>query len=188
MSKTVNGKFTVEAALVMPVVLLAIVSVIFMSFYLYDYCRIQGITDSLLHKAALYLKHESDIENGKIFYEDIEKQGVFYQAFSIPDYKIHSMESLLSKKLSRGLIATEVTDVKVSADSFKVIAYVEGVFQLPIKGIGILPINEKTVRVKAERKIHNPANTVRIYEVILELGSKINGLNKLEDKLKTLLP
>jgi len=188
LTKKVHGIFTVEALLVMPIVLFVIVFVIYISFYLYDYCRIQGVAGSLLHKAALNLKHETDIETGKISYEEIGKQAVFYQAFSIPEYKIKSMESLLAKKLSKGLLATEITNIKVSASNFKMTVYVEGIFQIPIKGVANLFANKGIIQVKAERQVHNPANTVRISEVILELGSKVEGLNDLKDILNTLLP
>jgi len=186
MAKKVRAQFTVEAVFVMPIVLFAIVAVIYISFYLYDYCRIQATTDLLLHKAVLNLNHEVDIESGKIFYEDIGKQGIFYQVFGISDTKLNYIGNLLAEKLSRGLLATEIRDIKVSASMSKVAIYVEGEFRIPIKGAADLLFRKRTVIVEAERERHNPANTVRISEVILQSGSKIKGLDKLKENLEKL--
>ena len=56
-----KASFTIEAVFIMPIVLFTVVSIIYISFYLHDYCRMQGITDMVLHKAAMNLKHEADI-------------------------------------------------------------------------------------------------------------------------------
>ena len=186
MSGKVYAKFTIEAVLVMPIVLFTIVFVIYLSFYLYDYCRIQAITDLLLHRAALNLKHEADIAEGDIFYDEIGRQGVFYQAFGISESKLNHMESFLADKLSKGLLATEVTDINVSANMLKVSVCVEGKFLIPIKGVAEMLFKERTVKVEAERELHNPANTVRMSEVVLDLGSKIKDLSEIKENLESL--
>lgn len=186
MEKNVNGMFTIEAVLVMPVVLFTLISVIYMSFFLYDYCRIQGIADLILHKAALNLKHEADIETGKIDYENIGEQDVFYQVFGISDEKINHIKNLLAKQLSSGLLATQITDIEVSAGITKVAIKVEGEFQIPIKGVAKF-FKDRSFKLEAEEKLHNPAKTVRISEVVLKAASQIKGLDKLKEKFESFL-
>lgn len=186
MNKKVHGSFTIEAVFVMPIVLFTVVSVIYLSFFLYDYCRIQGIADTILHKGALNLKHEADFETGNVFYEEIGNQGVFYQLSGISDSKIDMIENLLSAKLSKGLLVTKITNIEVSADILKVVIKIEGKLNIPIKGVAQMFSVDRIFMVEVKGKLHNPANTVRISEVILELGSNIKGLDKLKNKVKTL--
>jgi hypothetical protein len=186
LNKKIQASFTVEAVMVMPVVLFSIVFIIYLSFYLYDYCRIQGITDLLLHKATLNLKHEADIGSGVIFYEEIGRQGVFYQSLGISDSKIHNIECRLKEKLSKGLLVTKITDVNISADIYNISACVEGEFKIPVKGVANMLFKKRTVKVEAKRELHDPAQIVRISEVVLDLGSKIKGLNELKENLKAL--
>ncbi|WP_276929647.1 TadE family protein, partial [Herbinix luporum] len=80
MKKKIQGSFTIEALLLMPIILFTIFFVLYLSFYFYDYCRVQAVADQFIHKLSINLKHESDIRTGKISYESIARNGVFYQA------------------------------------------------------------------------------------------------------------
>ena len=110
MKKRVNASFTIEAVFIMPIVIFVIVSIIYISFYLHDYNRMYCVTDRVLHKAVLSVKHESDIETGKLNYDEIKKQGVFYQMLGISDTREEDIEGYLMKKLSDGFFATRITE------------------------------------------------------------------------------
>lgn len=184
MSRKVHAMFTIEALLVMPVVLFSVISVIYISFYLYDYCRIQGVSDLLLHKAALNLKHEADIETGEVFYENMEKKRLSYKAVS--DSEKDNMEKLLMAKLSEGLLAAKITDIEISLNFSKIAVSVEGEFRVPIKGVAQMLFFKKVFKVTGERQLHNPADTVRISEVVLKLGSRIKGTDEVRKILESI--
>lgn len=188
MKKKVYGSFTIEALLIMPLVLFTILSIMYLSFYLYDFCKIQGLTDLVLHKAILNLKHEADIETGEVFYQVIGNQGVFYQLSGISHSKKQDIESILSKKLSKGLLATRITDIEVSANLFQLVIRIKGEFQIPIKGLAQIISIDRSFKVEAKAALHNPADAVRISEIILDMGSRIKGLSELKEKISMILP
>lgn len=188
MNNKVRASFTIEAVFVLPIVLLTIVSIIYLSFYLHDYNRIQVITDQVLHKATFNLKHEAHIGTGKVNYESIKNQGVIYQLLGIPDSKKNDIEDYLMMKLSRGLFATKITDVHVQSSKLYITIRVEGKFLVPIKGLRSFFPSDKAMIVEAKAAYHNPAEVVRISEIVLDTGSKIKGMKELKEKIGKLLP
>lgn len=186
--KNAQASLTIEAVLVIPVVLLTIVSIIYISFYLHDYNRMQGITDRVLQKLILNIKHESDFETGKVHYEKIKDKEVFYQFRSISDNKTKEIENYLINKLSELLFATKITDVEVDVSRLRTSIKVEGEFQSPVKGLLQVFYSKRNLIVKVSSSNHNPAESVRISEVILDTGSKIKGSEELKGKIKSLIP
>ena len=58
LNKKIKGSITVEAAFIMPLIILVIFSIVYLSFYLHDYCKLQGTVDLALHKAIFSAKHK----------------------------------------------------------------------------------------------------------------------------------
>lgn len=188
MKKKVSASFTIEAVFIMPIVIFIIVTIIYITIYLHDYNRMYCVTDRILHKAILNIKHESDIETGKLNYEEIKKQGVFYQIFGISDEKEEDIENYLMEKLTEGLIATKIDEVDVKGSKLKMTIKVKGKFQIPIKGLSYIFSSKKNLLVEVSANNHNPADTIRISEVVLDTGSKIKGVNELIEKFEALIP
>ncbi len=181
-----KGSFTVEAALVLPIVLFVILAVIFLSFYLYDVCRIEGITDKILHQAAMRMKHESTLATGEIDYQNINDRGVFYLITGSTEEEEAEIEAYLWQELTTGLLCTEVTNIKVTAGKRKVTAAVEAESGVLIKGIWNY-FRPKGFVYEIARPVHNPAESIRFSEVILETGSKIKGLDALQEQITNIL-
>ncbi|HKL80100.1 MAG TPA: TadE family protein [Mobilitalea sp.] len=187
MKKKIKGSFTVEATLLMPIVLFVIISLIYLSFYLHDKSRIEGTVDKALLKASMTLKHEADIETGAVNYEGINNRGVFYLLMGSTNAMEKDIQTFLEQELSGGLLSTEITKVIVTAGKLKVSIDVEGEFEIPIKGVrDYFNPNPKLV-IKVNCPIHNPAEILRISEVILDTGKKIKGMEALKEKLDKLL-
>ena len=113
-SLSFNASFTIEAVFILPIVFFTIVFITYLSFYLHDYSRIQCITDGILHKAAMNIKHEADIGSGSVNYDEINK-GLTSQIFADSDCKEDEIENYAASSLSKGLIATRITDIHVSS-------------------------------------------------------------------------
>lgn len=187
MDKKMKASFTIEAVFIMPIVLYTMVCIIYLSFYLHDYCKIQGITDMVLHKAVMNLKYSADIETGKVNYDEINK-GIFNRIFEKSDLLERDIESYLGKSLSKGLIAISISNIHVSKGLGKISVRVEGRLKIPLKGVqGMISSNGNLI-IEAKASNHYPADSIRISEVILDTGSKIKGFEKLKEKLGGLIP
>lgn len=181
-----KASFTIEAVFIMPIVLFTMVFIIYLSFYLHDYCKIRGITDGVLHKASMNLKHQTDVASGRVNYDEINN-GLLDRIFGNPDSKEMEIENYISRLLSKGLIATEITDINATKGTLNLSIRVEASFKFPLKGLQWIISSDRTMLVEAKSAYHYPADSVRLSEVILDTGSKIKGFDKLKESIGRLL-
>lgn len=186
MKTRTNASFTVEMAVIMPVVLYTILTLIFLSYNLHDRCKIQAAADKALHKASIYMKHKSDLAAGEIKYENINDRGILYLITGITQDEQNEIEEFLYRELESGLLCTNITYVGVKTSIFNAELEISGRSRLPATHfMGFL---KRDINVRAEGPVHDPAEAIRISEVILETGEKIKGINKLIEKIRDSVP
>lgn len=183
----IKASFSIEAVFIIPIVFFTIVSIIYLSFYLHDYSKIQGIADGVLHKAVMNNKQGADISTGRVNYEEINR-GLVSQIFGGTESKEHEIENYLASILSKSLIVTRITNIDVTKNILDLSIRVEGEFQFPLKGLQWLSSLDNTLVVEAKSAYHNPANFIRISEVILDTGSKFKGFDKIKETIGRLIP
>lgn len=187
MKKVEKGSITVEAALIMPIIVFTIFSLIYLSFYLHDRCKIQGIIDKALHKAELTVKHDADFSTGNVYYEEINHRGIFYILFGSTSLEEDNIKKYLQEELDQGLFLAKVTDIKVSVNKFNIGISVWADSMISSKGVNSFLKPLLQIEIEEESQIHNPAELIRFSEIILDTGSKIKGVNALKEKLEKLL-
>lgn len=182
-----KGSITVEASFIMPIVIFTIIALIYMAFYAQDINRIQSSTDISLHKASFALKHSSDLVTGRVFYENIGDRGVFFALLDNSAQKEEAIKKLMERYLSGKLYMLKEFRVKIVTTNSKltVVLIAKGTIPLPILKEVFQPYSE--IIIYEEYIVHNPAETLRSMEVILDTGLKIKGVNALQKKLKELL-
>jgi len=183
-NKYFKGSITVEAAFVMPIVIFTIFALIYLAFYLHDMCRIQGIVDMTLHKVGITVKHEANIVTGDISYEDISERGVFYLILGNTEEEENQIQQYLQQGLSKGLFLTKISSVYVDLGKFKLTAKVEAETKVSLPGVKYLFDPLFSRKVTGEYPVHNPVESIRRAEVILDTGSKIKGMEELKEKLE----
>ncbi len=181
---TTKGSITVEAAFVMPIVIFTIIALILLSFYLHDTCRVQGIVDKTLNKAGMCVKHEADIASGDIFYEKMKDRGVFYLIFGTTEHEKEQIEEYLVKELSEGLFLSQIKAITVDAGKTKLTIAVDIDTNITLPFFTSLFMQNKYTKIKGEYPVHDPAETIRRTEVILDTGSSIKGVDKLKEKFE----
>lgn len=182
--QTLQGSMTVEAAFVMPIVIFVVFALLYLSFYLHDKCRIQGIINKTLHKTSITLKHEADIDTGNLSYETIGERGVFYLLMGNNDMEASQIQQYLQQELSEGLFLTRIAEVDSEVGKTKVKLSVETETSVSLYWVKQLfsPLAHGTI--KEDSGIHNPAETLRQMEVVLDSGSRMKGVSQLKDKLE----
>lgn len=182
-----EGSITVEAAFVMPIVILTIFALIYLSFLLYDQNHIQGGVDKVLHNTCITVKHDVITNTGMVDYEKIDDRGVFYFLTRDTKQDNTNLENYLHQELEEGLFQFEISEIKAEVGAFQI--NVEVLARSKIK----LPFFQGLFRqftyskTFASAPIHNPADTIRIAEVILETGSNIKGIEELKNILDSLI-
>lgn len=182
-----RGSFTVEAALLLPMIIFIIYAMILLAFYLHDRNSLEGAVDEILHKGALTLKHEADLASGSMKYENIGDRGVFYLLFGETKQQEEEILDYLWERSGKGLFLMEVTDIQVEVNTLKLKITLTGEFEVPVKGLLEFFYPDRIVTVEAERSIHNPAEFIRIADVVLNTGSRIKGIANLKGMVDKVL-
>lgn len=184
----IRGSITVEASFVLPLVILIIFALIYLSFCLHDMCKIQDVVDETLHKAGLAYKHESSLETGEVRYEAVNSRGVFYALTGDAGQLEKAMNYHVLSQLSRGLLLFRIIDVdsEVGKLSLSTSVRTKATIKLPV--FGKLFDHYLSRETTGSYLIHNPAETIRACETILQTGSEIKGVNQLKNSLQKLLP
>lgn len=183
-NKEEKGSITVEAAFVMPIVVLTVFALIYLAFYLHDYNKIQGTVDLVIHKAGITVKHDADIATGRMSYEDISDRGVFYLLTGDSQVEEHKIGELLGQELSKGLFITYIINTEVEACKLDIKINVLAKTKIGLPLFQNLLNNLLNINMERTYPVHNPAETIRVCEVILDTGSKIKGVDKLKDVIE----
>lgn len=182
-----RGSITVEAAFVIPIVIFTVFALIYLAFYLHDYCRIQGTMDKVLHKATITIKHDADITTGKVSYETIGSRGVFYLLTGDSNSEKSEILEYLSHELSKGLFITKIQNIQVEVGKLSISASIKAEAQVTLPYFQRLFDQFTSTRINDSCPVHDPAETIRLAEVILDTGSDIKGVNELKDKIDNIM-
>ncbi len=182
--KTCKASITVEAAFVMPIVILTIFALIYLSFYLHDLCRIQGIVDVTLHKAGLILKHESELATAEIDYEYIKDQGIFDLLQEDSKESEQELYEYLQQKLSKGLFLAKIADIEAKVERSKLTVSVRTNTEISIPWVRKLMASYSQTVISGDYPIHDPAETIRVCEVVLDTTSQVKGVDELKNKIE----
>lgn len=182
-----TGSITVEASFIMPIIVLTIFALIYLSFYLHDVCKIQGIVDKTLQKAALCVKHETDFATGAIDYENINDRGVFYLVLGSTKEEEKQINDFLVRELSNVLLLSKVTAVDTSVGKQSISVQVEVQTKISMVWVKRFFTSFSQIEIQGEHAIHDPAETLRRTEVALDTATKIKGVDKLKDSLENIL-
>ena len=185
LKKEGHGSIAVEAAFVMPVVLLVIFSLIYLAFYLHDYNRIQGAVDLVIHKASIASKHDADIESGQINYEEINERGILYHLDMVLPNMEKEITGDLEQEFSKGLLITDIINIEVKESKVKLQISVTGKARISLHFF-LRNALSKLLYINLDKTypLHNPAETIRTCELILSTASEIKGADKLKEVLK----
>ncbi len=138
-SYKLEGTYTVEIAMILPIVLIIILAIVFFAFYLHDTCKIQLAVDRALYKW--------DVISDRDAYILEELEGNLF---------ITNIKYVEEKK--------QGTNISISLG-----AEAKGTI---LDGGGLLPKGE--IQIKEKGSVHRPTDTIRMVDLILDLGSKIN--------------
>jgi hypothetical protein len=179
-----SGSITVEAAFIMPILVFAISALIYLAFYLHDVSMIQAVLDKTLHKEGVSVKHDADIITGEISYEDINNRGVFYLIFGDTSGEERELQDYLQQELSQSLFLTRITVINTEVRKFDLNISIEAETIIAIPFFQNLFNQYSKTLIKGDYPVHDPAETIRRIEVILDTGSSIKGVDELKEKLE----
>ena len=143
-----EGNFTVECALLMPVILLCIVSVLWLSINLYN---VNAMHKALIH-GLLASEYYPDVSNNKLK---------------------NIIEDRIREEMKGSLVGTDNVEIKVKVSKLECEASAEAVLNLPegITGLSelrLVKVSDKIMRLEPARTVQDMKKVENIYEYIME--------------------
>lgn len=186
-SKTLNGSFTVEASIIIPLIFFIIFALFYLGFYLYDINRIQAVINNSMNKAGLTIKNEVNTINGDIYYNKIKDRPVF-SIFSQSNIDLeNNINNYIDNELNPGLFIMDINkkEIEITNSQIKIIIVARSkISQMRvIKLFG--PIRGGTY--KGTYRIYNPTDFIRKAEIVLDTTLKIKELDELKENMGKML-
>lgn len=182
-----NGSFTVEATIIIPLIFFLIFALFYIGFYLYDLNRIQGVVDNTLNKAGLMIKNDADLINGDIHYDKIKERPVF-SIFSQNTAELEdNIRDHMDTGLNKGLFIMDITHKEVAISGGRIKIKIITKSNISLGGVFNFINPDRQQTYESSYTIYNSADFIRKAEIVLDTGSKIKGLDKLKEKLQKIL-
>lgn len=192
-----RGSVTVEAAIVVPIVILSIVAVILAGLILYQRAVLQSVADKAARAGAdTWESLSSDILTGKTPIGSLDDSGLYWRFFEADKgEKTARLKKYTEALLAKGNIIKPESSA-VSADIKDFLIYkrleltIENAYILPGGGVLRLFGSDGKIRLKVTSfaVVDDPAELIRNTDFILdiekELENKYPGLKKLGDKTR----
>lgn len=178
----VTASFTVEAAMVMPIVLFVVIALIYMSFYLHDFCVIRTVSDQMVSELC-HVKEGGAGRNVAV----TGAESFLSQNFSILGLQLseekknmiyNTMESSLKGKLF--LLSYKSCEVSIAFQKVTLQVYAKGGISSRLVQRLLPPLN---IHITSYGTVHQPAVSVRAEKLIFDEFEK----TKVFDRIQSLL-
>ena len=169
-----------EGAFIIPIVLFTMFSLIYLTYYLRDICRVQSVINQTLDKASYIMRYDMDFTTEHIPYEKIGNNAY------TNSIKNNILEQHLKKELKAGLCILEIERVNVSFGT-RMEVWVEARSNISLSYVRAQLAWLNKASIYGKRLIHNPPETIRAASVILDLGEQIKGVEEQKNKLIKLI-
>lgn len=183
-----KASYTVEAALIMPIIIVVIMALIYMSYYMHDKSRIQAIIDSNIIKSGLIIKHESDTESNELDYINIDSRGIYYPVIGDTDEEKERIIKDLNNQFSANLYIAQIENIIVDADHSNICIKVEVLMNISILRVKELFTGSGTnITILSNGRVHYPGEFVRKFDAVEGVIDDVRGYDQVLSKLNSFL-
>ncbi len=187
--KPVKGSFTVEAALIIPVVSFVIITLLYIIIFLHDRTCLQAIVNQAVNKTALECIHQVTINGHQpVPYHTKKNKGLYWRLRGKYYYNEADISIYIYKEIKKQLVMKELRDISITCKLKRSLlgSYVHLTVVKDAK-TALKPINQLMkspnfplkLCVDSKAYIHEPTEVIRNAHLLTQLLDELNY-----DKLK----
>lgn len=154
MWKLEEGKMTLEAAFIMPIVFYVLVLILYFFFYGYESGLAAGLLQEELSKTSQVVKNQGDYETGTFSINEINQRSIVYLLHPDTAKAVIECETSLKQKMAKRSVFGQNVKIKVSAFGGK------------ISGIITADLPFFSVEQKKTVKLRMPAEEIRRWQLL----------------------
>lgn len=195
-----KGGVVVEAAIVVPIVILSLTAVIYIALVLYQRAYLQFLADKMVKQAVLMWNNSArDLETGRLDLQGMDGISLYRRIFDREKGdKIRKILEYADKNSGRGNIL-KGRGIKIQVELLDYIVYkklvvtVEDSYHIPVgKLLNIFGMGERlSIRVSSEAVLDEPAEFIRNTDFILDLKRELEhknpGIRDMAEKTRSVM-
>lgn len=199
-SRSNKGSMTVEAAVVIPVVILCITAVFFMIILMYQRACLQALTDIAAERGAACWNNDGrDIATGKTSLKDLREQGLYWRIYDAAkeDKERKIEEYIASETGKRDVLTAESRESSTGMRNFviqkRIEAKVKWNYRIPaLKYLSLFGIERySSADAAAVSSVNDPAELIRNTDFVIdlerELEMKYPAIREIGDKARKVM-
>lgn len=187
--RSLKGSFTVEATFIIPIILVVILVIIYMAFYLHDYCKIRSDITQGISKSHIAIRQPANKNFMDIDYDGIDGKKLFHLLRSNHDEEEVTIEKMILNDLNQGLIISKIEGIETDIGWRKIQIHISASTNFPIPNIlRLFYSKNKDIVINIELGNHQPSEFIRIADVLVDTGEKIEGVDALIEGLLKIMP
>lgn len=165
-ARCLKGSITVEAVLLVPVVVMVMIALMFSSFYLHDRVVCQTVLEKHAQRQERIRKHPVDVEKGSVQYDKLTDSVILGDIIVTKEEK-EALSGRIQEELTKRLWIGTVQNVSCEISGISVKANAVITTRLPMKGLmNYLGGLKEKVTFTVKAPIHNPEELVRAYSAL----------------------
>jgi hypothetical protein len=184
-----RGSIAVEAALIVPIVIIAIFVVIYIMLIIFQSCMMQITADNIAERvAATYYNDNVSFISGLNSKDNIANLVLYRRWFSNTSFQQNEFKAAALKTLQQRsvLMGQSTLDIKQSGNIInrKITVLICCDYNNPIGALTALwgLSNKISLKARAEATVDDPAEFIRNADFVVETVSKVPVISDFEDK------
>lgn len=182
--KSYTGSITVEAAVVIPMVIVVILSFLYFTLYLHDRVVMSCTLDEALLRVNQAINQPSNYITGEVHYEDLKKRSLLYSFEGDHSREELALKQYVKEQLETSFLISKLSTVEVKTGYSKrcVTAVAEVMFQ-PIPMFHFLT-GHGVITQTIEIPTHHPSDFTRMWDNILDVAGGMKYYDKIVEVLQ----
>lgn len=177
-----SGMITLEAMFVFPVVFFMVITLCYMTFYLCDYVRLQGLVEEMAEEQAICIKDDTVLFN-EVDYKKRRERGATYFLKNLSKEKNILLTEVKNQASKMKLIGT-VESVTASVSHTRVTIQLNMAISTGIPKVHeYLGGTPYRYQVTTAIPVHNPVEFTRAYTILADTMESVEGAKKIQKKL-----
>lgn len=184
----VKGSYTVEAALILPLIFFIIIGLIYLGFYVHDSVKIQSIIDETLIKARNLVQRDADISTGTVDYEAYLNRNLLYPYFSDFKDKESEIKTYMLDRLNSGLFIAKPKNINIKVESFDIHIEVEAEMEFPFTQMEYyFSKSSEAITWTNKNNTQTPMEFIRIFKVFSSVSESSQKVEEAINKLRNII-
>lgn len=175
MNKKIRGSYTLEAAILIPLILYIITALLYICFLLHDKAAVEGEVHLTVLNGEKVASRNMDPATAQINYDSYIEEGIFHPLYNKQE-EAALMESLLESKIKNSMIFADIYEVSVEMGQGDITVSVRYGFKMPIRGIWeFFRRGGSQFTYREKKSFDSTEEFIRLFQIGMDTGEKLPG-------------